>query len=85
MRATVTVPMMVSVPNPACFMTLSPIIGPMDMARLVDKPKYPIPSPIRGSGMIWETIVGIMVLPMPNPMPYPTRISRREPTESAAT
>ncbi|MNV88241.1 hypothetical protein D3C71_1824300 [compost metagenome] len=43
------------------------------MARLVDNPKYPIPSPIRFFGIIWDTSVGITVLAIPNPTPKATR------------
>ncbi|MMZ64677.1 hypothetical protein D1872_270270 [compost metagenome] len=38
-KATVTVPAALSVPNPACFITFKPTIGPIDIARLVDRPK----------------------------------------------
>ncbi|MOA17377.1 hypothetical protein D3C78_1376340 [compost metagenome] len=38
-RSKVNVPIIASVPNPDCFITFNPIMGPMDIARLVDKPK----------------------------------------------
>ncbi|MNP40857.1 hypothetical protein D3C76_1345250 [compost metagenome] len=67
---TVIAAIIVNVKKPDCFMTFKPIMGPIDIARLVDSPKYPIPSPIRESGMICDTIVGKIVLATPKPTPY---------------
>ncbi|MNI52570.1 hypothetical protein D3C73_1073640 [compost metagenome] len=78
-----TAAIIVRVKKPDCFITLSPIIGPIDIARLVDKPKYPIPSPIRETGMIRDTNVGKIVLATPKPTPYAALRYNRLPTELA--
>ncbi|MNI88629.1 hypothetical protein D3C73_1459480 [compost metagenome] len=69
-NTTVIAAIMVNVKNPDCFITFRPIMGPIDIARLEDSPKYPIPSPIRDTGMICDTSVGKIVLATPKPTPY---------------
>ncbi|MNP53039.1 hypothetical protein D3C76_1474760 [compost metagenome] len=69
-NSTVIAAIMVNVKKPDCFITFRPIMGPIDIARLEDSPKYPMPSPIRETGMICDTTVGRIVLATPNPNPY---------------
>ena len=64
--------------KPPLCSSVKPIMGPIDMASVVDSPKYPMPSPKRLIGMTSDAMVGNEVLVMPKPMPNNTRISSRK-------